>query len=119
MKFFCGVLILVIYANVGLSLEPLIGAIAAGNVAILKPSELSPASSSLLASSLIPYLDNKAIKVIQGGSQETQQLLEQRWDKIFFTGKWVTLFLDKINLSLCTLWTRVTIFKKNMHQNQF
>ncbi|QCD88404.1 aldehyde dehydrogenase [Vigna unguiculata] len=70
----------------GLSLEPLIGAIAAGNVAILKPSELSPASSSLLASSLIPYLDNKAIKVIQGGSQETQQLLEQRWDKIFFTG---------------------------------
>ncbi|KAG2397768.1 Aldehyde dehydrogenase family 3 member [Vigna angularis] len=70
----------------GLSLEPLIGAIAAGNVAILKPSELSPASSSLLASSLTSYLDNKAIKVIQGGPQETQQLLEQRWDKIFFTG---------------------------------
>lgn len=81
-------LILFIYANVGLSLEPLIGAIAAGNVAILKPSELSPASSSLLASSLTAYLDNKAIKVIQGGPQETQQLLEQRWDKIFFTGKW-------------------------------
>ncbi|ESW04008.1 hypothetical protein PHAVU_011G059400 [Phaseolus vulgaris] len=69
----------------GLSLEPLIGAVAAGNVAILKPSELSPASSSLL-STLTTYLDNKAIKVIQGGPEETQQLLEQRWDKIFFTG---------------------------------
>ncbi|CAJ1933221.1 unnamed protein product [Sphenostylis stenocarpa] len=70
----------------GLSLEPLIGAVAAGNTAILKPSELSPACSSLLASSLTTYLDNKAIKVIQGGPQETQELLEQRWDKIFFTG---------------------------------
>ena len=78
-------LVLLIYANLGLSLEPLIGAVAAGNVAILKPSELSPASSSLL-STLTTYLDNKAIKVIQGGPEETQQLLEQRWDKIFFTG---------------------------------
>lgn len=70
----------------GISLEPLIGAVAAGNVAVLKPSELSPTCSSLLASSLPTYLDNKAIKVIQGGPQETQQLLHQRWDKIFFTG---------------------------------
>ncbi|KAG4988535.1 hypothetical protein JHK82_030873 [Glycine max] len=71
---------------IGISLEPLIGAVAAGNAAVLKPSELSPACSSLLASSLPTYLDDKAIKVIQGGPQETQQLLEQRWDKIFFTG---------------------------------
>ncbi|KHN25245.1 Aldehyde dehydrogenase family 3 member F1 [Glycine soja] len=70
----------------GISLEPLIGAVAAGNAAVLKPSELSPACSSLLASNLSTYLDNKAIKVIQGGPKETQQLLEQRWDKIFFTG---------------------------------
>ncbi|TKY67408.1 Aldehyde dehydrogenase family 3 member F1 [Spatholobus suberectus] len=70
----------------GLSLEPLIGAVAAGNAAVLKPSELSPACASLLASSLATYLDKKAIKVIQGGPQETQQLLQQRWDKIFFTG---------------------------------
>ncbi|KAL2328807.1 hypothetical protein Fmac_022234 [Flemingia macrophylla] len=70
----------------GLSLEPLIGAVAAGNVAVLKPSELSPACSSLLASGIATYLDNNAIKVVQGGPEETQQLLQQRWDKIFFTG---------------------------------
>ncbi|KAK7312436.1 hypothetical protein VNO77_36293 [Canavalia gladiata] len=70
----------------GLSLEPVIGAVAAGNAVVLKPSELSPACSSLLASDLTTYLDNNAIKVIQGGPQETQQLLNQRWDKIFFTG---------------------------------
>ncbi|KAK7262526.1 hypothetical protein RJT34_30100 [Clitoria ternatea] len=70
----------------GLSLEPVIGAVAAGNTVVLKPSELSPACSSVLASGLATYLDHKAIKVIQGGPQETQQLLHQRWDKIFFTG---------------------------------
>jgi len=68
-------------------LEPLIGAIAAGNAAVLKPSELSPACSSLLASGIATYLDNKAIKVIQGGPQESDQLLQQKWDKIFFTGQ--------------------------------
>ncbi|XP_004507095.1 aldehyde dehydrogenase family 3 member F1-like [Cicer arietinum] len=70
----------------GLSLEPLIGAIAAGNTAVLKPSELSPTCSSLLASGLLTYLDNKAIKVIEGGPEESEKLLQQRWDKIFFTG---------------------------------
>ncbi|XP_061350237.1 aldehyde dehydrogenase family 3 member F1-like [Gastrolobium bilobum] len=70
----------------GLSLEPLIGAVAAGNAAILKPSELSPACSSLIATGLASYLDTKAIKVIQGGPRECEQLLQQRWDKIFFTG---------------------------------
>ncbi|KAI4322091.1 hypothetical protein L6164_021812 [Bauhinia variegata] len=70
----------------GLSLEPLIGAIAAGNTAVLKPSELSPTCSAVLASGLYNYLDKKAIKVIQGGPAEAEQLLHQRWDKIFFTG---------------------------------
>ncbi|KAK4286562.1 hypothetical protein QN277_003101 [Acacia crassicarpa] len=70
----------------GLSLEPLIGAIAAGNAAVLKPSEMSPACSSLLATILASYLDNNAIKVFQGGPQLGQQLLCQKWDKIFFTG---------------------------------
>ncbi|XP_027355342.1 aldehyde dehydrogenase family 3 member F1-like [Abrus precatorius] len=70
----------------GISLEPLIGAVAAGNAAVLKPSELSPACSSFLASNLPTYLDNKAVRVIEGGPQEAQQLLQQRWDKIFFTG---------------------------------
>ncbi|MED6172786.1 hypothetical protein PIB30_053173 [Stylosanthes scabra] len=70
----------------GLSLEPLIGAVAAGNSVVLKPSELSPACSSILAIGLSNYLDNKAIKVVQGGPNESQHLLQQKWDKIFFTG---------------------------------
>ncbi|KAK9170629.1 hypothetical protein Syun_002769 [Stephania yunnanensis] len=53
----------------GLSLEPLIGAIAAGNVVVLKPSELAPASSSFLAKTLPMFLDNKAIKVVEGSQQ--------------------------------------------------
>lgn len=70
----------------GLSLEPLIGAVAAGNTVVLKPSELAPASSSLLANALPTYIDNKAIKVIAGGPTVGEQLLQQKWDKIFFTG---------------------------------
>ncbi|CAK9152451.1 unnamed protein product [Ilex paraguariensis] len=70
----------------GLSLEPLIGAISAGNVAVLKPSELAPACSSVLAGNIHTYLDNKAVKVIQGGASVSEQLLQHKWDKIFFTG---------------------------------
>ncbi|KAK6646103.1 hypothetical protein PHAVU_L009143 [Phaseolus vulgaris] len=70
----------------GLSLEPLIGAVAAGNTVVLKPSEMSPTCSSLLATVLPTYLDNNAIKVIEGGPEVGKLLLEQQWDKIFFTG---------------------------------
>lgn len=70
----------------GLSLEPMIGAIAAGNTMVLKPSELAPASASLLANVLPTYLDNSAVKVIQGGPAVGERLLQQKWDKIFFTG---------------------------------
>ncbi|KAF4351028.1 hypothetical protein G4B88_028828 [Cannabis sativa] len=70
----------------GLSLEPLIGALAAGNTAVLKPSELSPTCSFILANTMPSYLDGKAVKVIQGGSDVGEQLLQHRWDKIFFTG---------------------------------
>ncbi|KAG4145001.1 hypothetical protein ERO13_D05G071900v2 [Gossypium hirsutum] len=70
----------------GLSLEPLIGAIAAGNAVVIKPSELAAASSSLLANTLPNYLDTQAIKVIEGGPAVGQQLLQHKWDKIFFTG---------------------------------
>ncbi|KAI8526211.1 hypothetical protein RHMOL_Rhmol13G0291400 [Rhododendron molle] len=74
------------YMYVGLSLEPLIGAIAAGNVVVIKPSELAPAAASVLANTVHSYLDNKAVKVIQGGPSVGDQLLEQKWDKILFTG---------------------------------
>nr|CAD1842042.1 unnamed protein product [Ananas comosus var. bracteatus] len=69
-----------------LSLDPLIGAIAAGNAAVLKPSEIAPATSSLLAKLLPEYLDNSCIKVVEGAVPETTALLEQKWDKIFYTG---------------------------------
>lgn len=62
------------------------GAIAAGNTVVLKPSETAPACSLFLAETLPLYLDDKAIKVITGGPDVGEQLLEQRWDKIFFTG---------------------------------
>ncbi|KAK9692362.1 hypothetical protein RND81_09G259100 [Saponaria officinalis] len=71
---------------IGLSLEPLIGAIAAGNTAVLKPSELSPATSALFANVLPIYLDSNAVKVVEGGADVTAQILQQKFDKIFFTG---------------------------------
>ncbi|KAI6685510.1 hypothetical protein NL676_031423 [Syzygium grande] len=70
----------------GLSLEPLIGALAAGNVVVLKPSELAPRCSSLLANALPAYLDSKAVKVIEGGPAFSEQLVQQKWNKILFTG---------------------------------
>lgn len=70
----------------GLSLEPLIGAVAAGNAVVLKPSELAPASSSLLATTIPTYLDKTAVKVVEGGPAIGEHLLSHKWDKIFFTG---------------------------------
>jgi len=67
-------------------LDPLIGAISAGNVVVIKPSEQAPACSSFLANTIPHYLDSNAIKVIEGGANVCEQLLQQKWDKIFFTG---------------------------------
>ena len=69
-----------------LSVEPVIGAISAGNAVVLKPSEIAPATSSLLAKLFSEYLDETAIRVVEGGVPETTALLDQKWDKIFFTG---------------------------------
>jgi aldehyde dehydrogenase (NAD+) len=69
-----------------LALSPLIGALAAGNCAVVKPSEVSPASSAALAELIPKYLDNDAVVVVEGAVPETTALLEQRWDHIFFTG---------------------------------
>ncbi|KAK9270298.1 hypothetical protein L1049_025876 [Liquidambar formosana] len=69
-----------------LSLDPVVGAIAAGNALVLKPSEIAPATSSLLLKLLEEYLDSSAIRVVEGAVPETSALLEQKWDKIFYTG---------------------------------
>jgi len=69
-----------------LVLAPLIGAIAAGNCAVLKPSELTPRSSSVLAELIPKYLDTSAVTVVEGGVKETGALLAQRFNHIFYTG---------------------------------
>lgn len=69
-----------------LSLDPVIGAISAGNAVVLKPSEIAPATSSILAKLVEEYLDNSAVKVVEGAVPETTALLEQKWDKILYTG---------------------------------
>uniref|UniRef100_A0A3B4DNE8 Aldehyde dehydrogenase n=1 Tax=Pygocentrus nattereri TaxID=42514 RepID=A0A3B4DNE8_PYGNA len=69
-----------------LTLQPLVGAIAAGNAAVVKPSELSKNSASLLKELLPQYLDKEMYPVVNGGVPETQELLRQRFDHIFYTG---------------------------------
>ncbi|MFT5278127.1 MAG: aldehyde dehydrogenase (NAD+) [Glaciecola sp.] len=69
-----------------LVVTPLIAAIAAGNCAVIKPSELAEATSALLAKLLPKYLDNTAFKVVEGGKDETTELLSQAFDKYFYTG---------------------------------
>ena len=65
---------------------PLIGALAAGNCVVLKPSEVSSNVSALIAKWMPKYLDRKAIRVIEGGVPETTALLREKWDHIFYTG---------------------------------
>ncbi|UHQ56272.1 aldehyde dehydrogenase family protein [Microbulbifer sp. YPW16] len=69
-----------------LLLSPLVPAIAAGNCAVIKPSEMAPATSALVAGLLSRYLDSDAFACVEGGVPETTDLLEQRWDHILYTG---------------------------------
>ena len=71
---------------VQLLLVPAAGAIAAGNAVVMKPSEVSSATSSLIARLAPQYLDQSAVAVVEGGVAETTALLEQRFDHIFYTG---------------------------------
>jgi aldehyde dehydrogenase (NAD+) len=69
-----------------LVLAPLVGALAAGNCAILKPSEHTPACSAVLAELVPQYLDPEAVAVVEGAADATQALLDQALDHCFFTG---------------------------------
>jgi len=71
---------------VQLLLSPLVGALAAGNCAVLKPSEVTPHTSAALARLVPQYLDPEAVALFEGGVDETTELLNQRWDHIFYTG---------------------------------
>jgi acyl-CoA reductase-like NAD-dependent aldehyde dehydrogenase len=66
-----------------LLLNPLVGAISAGNVACLKPSEYSPATANVTQRLVGKYLDPWCFSVVLGGETETKALLAQRWDKVY------------------------------------
>ena len=69
-----------------LTLSPVVAAIAAGNTVVIKPSEIASHTSSLMAKLINENFDSKYLKVIEGGVAETTLLLENKFDKIFFTG---------------------------------
>ena len=69
-----------------LSFAPAIAALAAGNTVILKPSELAANSAQCMAELVEQYFDPQLFTVVLGGVAETTALLQERFDKIFFTG---------------------------------
>ncbi|KAG0365684.1 aldehyde dehydrogenase, dimeric NADP-preferring [Gamsiella multidivaricata] len=71
---------------INLVLAPLVGAIAAGNTCVVKPSEVAPHSAVALTKLLTKYMDPGVVTVVNGGSDETTELLKERFDHIFYTG---------------------------------
>ncbi len=69
-----------------LIISPLVGAIASGNCVVLKPSENAPHTSKVLAKIIQQYFDEAYIALVEGDKQVSEQLLAQKWDRIFFTG---------------------------------
>ena len=92
---------------VQLLLVPAAGAIAAGNAVVMKPSEVTPHVSAVLAELVDKYLDNNAIALIEGGVAETTELLAQKFDHIFYTGNGkigrVVMAAAAVNLTPVTL----------------
>ncbi|MDQ1049999.1 aldehyde dehydrogenase family protein [Streptomyces sp. V4I2] len=71
---------------VHLLIDPIIGALAAGNTVVAKPSEISVHTSAVLSRLLRQYFDADVLTVVEGGAEETTALLAQRFDHIFYTG---------------------------------
>jgi aldehyde dehydrogenase (NAD+) len=69
-----------------LAITPLVGAIAAGNCTIIKPSEIATHAAAVLAKMLQKYFDSTYISVVEGGVETSQKLLTEKFDHIFFTG---------------------------------
>ncbi|XP_070704721.1 aldehyde dehydrogenase family 3 member B1 [Pempheris klunzingeri] len=69
-----------------LLLLPMVGAIAAGNCVVIKPSEVSAATDALIAELIPKYLSQDCCAVVRGGAEETKALLQNRFDHIFYTG---------------------------------
>lgn len=86
-----------------LSVEPLIGAVAAGNTVILKPSNYSPATTGLLKQLISEVFPPEHVAVVTGGRDENRALLEQKFDYIFFTGSVAVgkMVMEKASRHLC------------------
>lgn len=69
-----------------LAIQPLVGAFAAGNTAVLKPSELAPHQSRVLAKLLPQYIDSSALLVVEGGVEVSKAVIQQPFDFVFYTG---------------------------------
>lgn len=69
-----------------LAMGPLIGAIAAGNTIVLKPSELTPHTSKIISEIIKNVFEKQHITVVEGAVEVSQALLKEKWDYIFFTG---------------------------------
>lgn len=69
-----------------LTLAGMAAAIAAGNCVVVKPSELSPATSDVITRRIPEYLDSDCVKIVEGAVPETSALLELPWDHILYTG---------------------------------
>ena len=69
-----------------LAIQPLVSALAAGNTAILKPSEHAPATAQLISSLIEQAFPPEIVQVVQGDGNTAQALLAERFDRIFFTG---------------------------------
>ncbi|KAF9278309.1 hypothetical protein BGZ68_008658 [Mortierella alpina] len=69
-----------------LTIGPMVGAIAAGCTAVIKPSEMAAHTAKIMTELLPRYLDSRAYTIINGAVHETTKLLENKWDHIFYTG---------------------------------
>ncbi|KAG0312625.1 Aldehyde dehydrogenase [Dissophora globulifera] len=69
-----------------LLIVPALGAIAAGNTVLLKPSEVAPHTAALVTELLPRYVDQRCCRVVNGAAEETTELLTHRFDHIFYTG---------------------------------
>ncbi|XP_047212078.1 aldehyde dehydrogenase family 3 member B1-like isoform X1 [Girardinichthys multiradiatus] len=106
-----------------LLIVPLVGAIAAGNCAVIKPSEISSATDRLVAELIPKYLSQDCYAVVRGGSEQTKALLQNRFDHIFYTGSQAvarsvvqaaSVYLTPVTLELggkcpCLIYGRINI----------
>lgn len=72
--------------NIFSTFGPLVGALAAGNVALVKPGDYAPETSKVMVELIEQYLDPRIVKGIHGGPEITEAILDIHWDLLFFTG---------------------------------